>query len=98
MSANIEAIQQRDPESRTLQRYTEIGKTLTGKRDATASDGVEWVQELCTELKVPALSTYGFSDRDIPTMIEKASAASSMKGNPIELTSGEMNKILEGAM
>jgi alcohol dehydrogenase class IV len=71
---------------------------LSGDQRANAEAGVEWVLELCDDLEVPRLSKYGFSDNDISELIEKASAASSMKGNPIDLTSEEMKKILEEAM
>jgi alcohol dehydrogenase class IV len=97
MAANIDALKQRDPKSPFLKRYDEVGKILTGDRGADAEHGVAWVKELCAELKVQPLSTYGFGHNDAPALIEKASAASSMKGNPIELTTNEMEGILLGA-
>jgi alcohol dehydrogenase class IV len=98
MASNIDALRQRDPGGQISKRYEEVGRILTGNPDAGADDGVAWVREVCTELNVPALSAYGFGDRDIPDMIDKASVASSMKGNPIKLTSGEMQEILQRAM
>jgi alcohol dehydrogenase class IV len=98
MAVNLDALKQRDPGSETLKRYDEVGEILTGNPRASAQDGVSWVQELCSDLSVSPLSTYGFGETTITDMVEKASAASSMKGNPIELTADEMRKILEQAM
>ncbi len=98
MVVNLDAMRQREPESPILQRYDEVGKILVGDQAASAQDGVAWVREVCTDLKVPFLSTYGFCERDIPDLIDKASAASSMKGNPVELTKTEMEEILRRAM
>ena len=38
-------------------------------------------------------SRYGMTAADIPALVAKARSASSMKGNPIELTEGELREI-----
>jgi alcohol dehydrogenase class IV len=98
MEVNVRGLQQRAPESGALRRYAEIGQILTGDRRATAQDGVAWVQELCQALQVPSLAAYGLRREDFPTLIQKGYAASSMQGNPIELTPEEMEEILERAL
>jgi alcohol dehydrogenase class IV len=98
MEVNVRGLQQRAPESGALRRYDEIGQILTGDRRATAQDGVAWVQELCQALQVPSLAAYGLRREDFPTLIQKGYAASSMQGNPIELTPEEMEEILERAL
>lgn len=98
MSVNVRALQERFPKSEALRRYDEIGRMLTGNERATADDGVAWVQELCDALQVPPLSSYGVTPDDFPVLIEKASVASSMKGNPIVLTPYEMREILTRAL
>ncbi len=98
MEMNVRALRERLPESDALRRYDEIARILTDKTTATASDGVAWVQELCNALQVPPLSNYGMSAEDIPVLVEKASKASSMKGNPIILTLDEMREILTQAI
>jgi alcohol dehydrogenase class IV len=95
MAVNVRALQERDPESVPLRRYDEIAHILTGSEKANAADGVVWVRELCQALSVPSLRAYGVTEGDFPLLIEKGSRSSSMKGNPIELTSGEMREILE---
>lgn len=98
MQVNVRGLQRRAPESRALRRYDEIAQILTGDGSATAQDGVAWVQELCEALQVPSLAAYGLRREDFPSLIQKAAVASSMQGNPVELTPEEMVEILERAL
>lgn len=98
MAVNVQALQARQPESETLQRYDEVARILTGHPHAAAGDGVKWVQELVQALQVPGLSTYGLTTSDFPAVIEKSAVASSMQGNPIKLTTEEMADILTRAL
>ncbi|NIO71678.1 MAG: iron-containing alcohol dehydrogenase [Anaerolineae bacterium] len=98
MAVNVRALQERSPGSESLRRYDEIARILTGNDKATADDGVAWVQELCQALQVPSLASYGMTPADLAVVIEKASAASSMQGNPIQLTPDEMREILTQAL
>ena len=94
MAANRAALARRLPQSPVLARYDEVARLLTGRGDAQAGDGVEWVRELSRTLAVPALAAYGVVAGDIPGLVEKALAASSTKANPIALTREEMAEIL----
>ncbi len=98
MESNVRALQKREPDSPILQRYDEVAQILTANASATSADGVTWVQDLCELLQIPALSEYGMGQDDIPTLVEKAAKASSMKGNPIVLTPEELQKIVEQAI
>lgn len=98
IEANVTALQQRLPESLLLARYDEVACILTGRQDARATDGVAWVQDLCHALDIPPLSAYGMTPDDIPLLVEKSAVASSMKTNPIKLTSDELICILAKAM
>jgi alcohol dehydrogenase class IV len=55
------------------------------------------VEHLCADLRIPPLRQYGIATHDFPALIEKAAKASSMKANPIPLTSDEMRQILDRA-
>lgn len=98
METNISALNERSPDSPLLKRFDEMGKILTGNNDAKAKQGLEWILSLCKTLKIPSLSTYGLKKQDIPEMVEKSKKASSMKGNPIELTDEELAEILRRAI
>jgi len=98
MEANIGALETRAPESGVLNRYRGIACILTGDRDAAASDGVDAIQRLCAELRIPPLGSYGISSRHVESLVEAAARASSMKANPIVLTPGELRNILTRAL
>lgn len=98
MEANVTALQSRAPDSPILRRFEELAKILTDDPDAKISDGVTWIQSLCEKLELPSLSTYGMKPEDIPIAVEKSRNASSMTGNPIELTEEELTAILQSAL
>jgi alcohol dehydrogenase class IV len=79
-------------------RYSEVARLLTGDGEASAEDGVAWVRALCAELAVPPLGSYGVTEEDLPLLIEKASASSSMKGNPLALEREELQHVLAAAL
>ncbi len=94
MAANIRALEQRAPESPALIRYAEVARILTADPSASIADGVAWVQRLADELAVPGFGAYGMKEKDLADVVPKAMRASSMKGNPIELTEAELAAIL----
>jgi alcohol dehydrogenase class IV len=98
MEINIRALRQRAKESAVLSRYDRIATVLTGSGKATSEDGIQWVHELRKELRIPGLRAYGVSETDIPLVVEEAAKASSMKANPIRLTSEELTEVLERAL
>lgn len=98
MEANITAMESRQPEHPALGRYHEIARILTGEQDATAREGVKWVNELVDEVKIPRLSTYGIKPEDFPEAVQKTQKASSFKGNPLPLEAKELMEILEQAL
>ena len=98
MTVNVEALQRRHPDSEALGRYREVAQLVTGRPAATVEQGVQWIRQLCGELGVPPLRTHGLTDADIPTLVEKGRAASSMKGNPVALEDEELQEILTRAV
>jgi alcohol dehydrogenase class IV len=97
MSANLQALHARAEASPALSRYKEIAFLLTGRRNAYAEEGVDWVHALCDELAIPPLSKFGLTKNDFETVALKAQNSSSMKGNPIQLSFDELVSILEQA-
>lgn len=97
IKANIQALKSRATESPALERYREVAHIITGVPAARAEDCIVWVQELCSQLKVPPLSVYGIKEADFSTVVVKAQKASSMKGNPIRLTEEELLNVLQKA-
>ncbi len=98
LRVNLRALEARAPESQALRRCAEIAAILTSRANAAAAEGVRWIAELCGKLEIPPLRMYGVEEADIPVLVEKAAKASSMKGNPIPLTSDELREIITAAL
>jgi alcohol dehydrogenase class IV len=98
MEANLAALQSRMPQSPPLERFTEIARIVTGKTQAEAQEGVDWIQHLCRKLNVPTLESLGVAKADLQTVVEKSKNASSMKGNPVKLTESELMDVLHRAL
>ena len=98
LRVNLAALSRRRPESPALGRYREIATIVTGRPDAEARDGVAWVEALVRALEVPGLSHWGARASDVPALVAKARAASSMKGNPVELDEAEIAEIVGASL
>jgi alcohol dehydrogenase class IV len=97
MAANIAALRARSPVSPGCQRFDEAARLLSGNGAARADDGIAWVQGLSERLRLPPLSVYGFSRAHLSEIVAKSLAASSMRGNPIDLTAAEVESVLDQA-
>ena len=98
MKVNVDALIERGEKSPALGRLSEFSVMCTQRTDATPLDGIEWLQRLCVDLSVPAISAFGISEADFGDIVEKAQAASSMKGNPVALSASELLTILQNAI
>jgi alcohol dehydrogenase class IV len=98
VDVNVRALRARAPDSPALARYDELARILTGRADARAEDAAAWLLALVDDLEVPMLAAYGMTAVDIELVVEKARKASSMRGNPIELTDRELSEALERAV
>jgi alcohol dehydrogenase class IV len=92
---NINALQERYPKSKALERYFEISQILTGDQNAGLADSIEWMRAITKNLDIPPLRNWGILEKEFEVIIGKAAVASSMAGNPIELTAKEMKEILK---
>ncbi len=93
LEVNLRALRARAPAHPALPRFQEVAALLTGRAEARAEDGIAWVKELCQSLAVPGLGRYGLTEADVPRLVARAKAASSMKGNPLALTDEELTEI-----
>jgi alcohol dehydrogenase class IV len=98
METNLRALRTRGAGRPALGRYEQVARWLTGRPEATAEDGVEWVAALCRKLCIPPLRRYGVDRAAIPRVVAQAAQASSMKGNPIALNEEELAGILVRAI
>jgi alcohol dehydrogenase class IV len=98
VAMNLHALASRGPEGDALSRYQRVTATLTGEVGAPAQASVDWLRALVKDLGIPGLSAHGFAIEDLPELVDKASRASSMKGNPVLLTASELAAIIEAAL
>jgi alcohol dehydrogenase class IV len=94
MEINLRALRARTPESAALGRYQDVARMVTGQPDATAEDAVVWTRKISKEFEIPPLKQYGIGKQDVPILIAEAAKASSMKANPLVLTSEELEEVL----
>jgi alcohol dehydrogenase class IV len=98
MAGNVKALRAREPSSPALVRYLDVARLLTGNPIASIDDGLAWIASLCAAFPIPTLGAYGLATADLPLLIRNAAKASSMQGNPIQLTETEMEGILLQAL
>jgi alcohol dehydrogenase class IV len=98
MDANFKALREREPANPALAKMREAARLLTGDSLAKPEQGVKWAAWLRREFSVPSLSAFGVKRRHFAELVEKASNASSMQGNPVKLTAKELKSILEKSL
>jgi alcohol dehydrogenase class IV len=97
MTANIAALRARGPQNPALERYATIARLLTGRNEASAEEGIEWVRALCADLSIPSLRSWGITEADLPGIVEKAASARSMQANALPLTREELMTVVHAA-
>ncbi|WP_437637297.1 iron-containing alcohol dehydrogenase [Sorangium sp. So ce854] len=98
LEVNLRALRARGPDHPALPRFDEIAALVTGRAGAAAEEGIAWVRELCRDLAIPGLRRYGATEADVPALVAKARAASSMKANPLPLTDDELTEIASASL
>ena len=98
LRTNLQAISTREPESPMVERFQKVAALLTQNPEAAPEEGIDWVRGFVAEVRLPSLSSYGVSESEIPELVSKASASSSMKANPLRLTNEELTAVLRAAL
>ena len=98
MAVNLEALRERAPDHPALPRMVEVAAILTGRPDASAEDGISWLEDLTMALSVPRLGRYGLEKNGIPDLVAAGQAASSMRANPIALSADEITEIVNRSL
>lgn len=98
LRVNLQALRARAPRAPVVTRFATLARILTADAAATPEDAIGWIEALCADLGVPRLAHYGVATTDVPGLVEAASRASSMRGNPIVLEPGELRRLIEMAL
>lgn len=86
-----------DP-SAYVSRYKEVAEIITSKQDASVEYLIQFSKKLVDEFQIPWLHEYGVKTENLKSIAEKSLSSSSMKGNPITLTTEDIIEILENAL
>ena len=97
VEVNVRALQRHNSQQFLL-RYDQVAQVLTGKTNAKAEEGIARIYDLCDALDIPGLSDFGITEDHFPDLIARSKKASSMKGNPVNLTDEELTEILQKAV
>jgi alcohol dehydrogenase class IV len=103
IEANITALIEREPSSPVLDRYRIIaehliGIAINGNHVHTRGVLVDHITDLCQTMGIPPLSEFGVTADAIPQIVAQSQQASSMKANPLPLTTDELSRILTKAL
>jgi len=98
IDANVHALRSGPVGHPALDRYTQAARLLTGEPAASVQDGLAWIRQTLTLLAVPGLATFGIRPQHIDEIAAKALTSSSMQGNPVALSHGDLKAILLRAL
>jgi len=97
IETNVRALRSVDRGDPVLDRYMTAAQLLTGRPTASIEFGVAWIRETIALFGMPGLAAFGIGPQDADDIAAKAAVSSSMQGNPIALSHGELHAIvLEG--
>ncbi|WP_136417526.1 iron-containing alcohol dehydrogenase [Herbaspirillum sp. ST 5-3] len=96
-AVNIHALRARDPHARTLRKYAQVGRLLSGVQgnddNAAADMLVRLLHSWAERLKLPRLSAFGMSAEQVDKVVENCRGGS-MRTNPILLNYEELAQLL----
>ena len=89
---NVAALRAREPTNPALAKYEQAARLVCQDEKATVADLITWVDETCQICNIEPLVV---PTELIDTVITKSAGSSSMKGNPIKLTTEELTSMLQ---
>jgi alcohol dehydrogenase class IV len=98
IDANVRALRAGPSGHPALERYAEVAQLLTGQPAASVADGLAWIRETLRLLAVPGLAAFGVGPQHAGEIAAKALKSSSMQGNPVSLTQGDLEAVLMQAL
>ena len=98
ISANVRALRSGPPGQPALDRYGRAARLLTGDPAASVEDGLAWIRQTLVLLEVPGLAAFGVGAEHADEIAGKALTSSSMQGNPVALSHGDLKAIVTQAL
>ena len=94
IGANVAVLRSVPDGGSALQRYAEAARLLTGRADASIADGLAWIRETIALLALPGLGAFGIRPGHADDIAAAAATSSSMQGNPVFLSPGDLRAIV----
>ena len=94
IEANVRALRAGPPGHPALGRYAQVAGLLTGRTGASVEDGIAWIRETLALLRIPGLGAFGIGPQHADDLAAKALRSSSMQGNPVALSAGDLRAVL----
>jgi alcohol dehydrogenase class IV len=94
--ANVAALRARECEHPAVRKYARAAEILSG-RDKP-EELAAWLKQFVGRLQTRGLGQLGLAKEQVPELVQKATKASSMKANPIVLTTEELTEVVERSM
>ena len=98
IEANVRALRSGQPGSPALDRYAEAARLLTGRPGASIEDGLAWIRQTLALLAVPGLAAFGLGPGHAGDVAAKGATSSSMQGNPVALSHGDLKAVVLQAL
>jgi alcohol dehydrogenase class IV len=98
IEANVRALQATQPAHPALGRYTLAAQLLTGRASATIEDGVSWIRDTLALLQIPGLAAFGLTPEEADQVAGQAIKSSSMRGNPVALSTSDLRDVVLAAL
>jgi len=98
IEANVRALRSGQPGSPALDRYAEAARLLTGGPGASIEDGLAWIRQTLALLAVPGLAAFGLGPGHAGDVAAKGATSSSMQGNPVALSHGDLKAVVLQAL
>lgn len=100
---NLRSLGDQSPEHPAIARYAAAARAIGAAGplddDRSAADALgPFLRRLRSELSIPPLGSFGLGESDVASMAELASASSSIKANPVTLTTEQLQQVLRQAM
>lgn len=98
---NIDAMQQREPNNRALERYAQVGRLMLRQSTLNTEEAhtalIQLLQDWTQKMHLEPLSAYGVTEQDVQRLVTH-SRGNSMKTNPIVLTDDEIERLIRARL
>src|SRR4029077_16852427 len=98
VEANVRALRSGPPGGPALGRYARAPRLPARRPGRPIDDGLTWIRETVSLLDVPGLAAFGIGPQLAGDVAAKAARSSSMQGNPVTLTPGDLRAIFLQAL